>query len=72
MSPDLLAGTGLGYKFEDSRIVRFDAFNLLNQEASQIDYFCGPRLASETGEVENIHFHRLEPRSLRLSLTKQW
>jgi hypothetical protein len=57
---------------EDSRIVRFDAFNLLNQEASPIDYFCGSRLASEAGEVENIHFHPLEPRSFRLSLTKQW
>jgi len=37
MRPDLLAGTGLGYKFEDSRSMRFDAFNLLNREASQID-----------------------------------
>jgi hypothetical protein len=29
----------LGYKFEDGLIVRVDGFNLLNQEASQIDYF---------------------------------
>lgn len=72
MRPDLLAGTGLGYKFEDSRSMRFDAFNLLNREASQIDYVCRSRLASETGEVEDIHFHPLEPRSFRLSLTKQW
>jgi hypothetical protein len=50
----------------------FDAFNLLNQEASQIDYVCRSRLASETGEVEGIHFHPLESRSFRLSLTKQW
>ena len=62
----------LGYKFEDGLIVRVDAFNLLNQEASQIDYFYGARLASEPGEVEDIHFHPLEPRSFRLSLTKQW
>ena len=58
-----------------SRIVEscaFDAFNLLNREASQIDYVCRSRLASETGEVEDIHFHPLEPRSFRLSLTKQW
>jgi hypothetical protein len=62
----------LGYKFEDGLIVRVDGFNLLNQEASQIDYFYGSRLASELGEVEDIHFHPLEPRSFRLSLTKQW
>jgi hypothetical protein len=51
----------LGYKFEDGLIVRLDGFNLLNQEASQIDYFYGSRLASEAGEVEDIHFHPLEP-----------
>ena len=62
----------LGYKFEDGLIVRVDGFNLLNQEASQIDYFYGSRLASEPGEIEDIHFHPLEPRSFRLSLTKQW
>ena len=28
--------------------------------------------ASELGEVEDIHFHPLEPRFFRLSLTKQW
>jgi hypothetical protein len=38
----------LGYKFEDGLIVRVDGFNLLNQGASQIDYFYGSRLASET------------------------
>jgi hypothetical protein len=52
--------------------VRVDGFNLLNQEASQIDYFYGSRLAFEPSEVEDIHFHPLEPRSFRLSLTKQW
>jgi hypothetical protein len=62
----------LGYKFEDGLIVRVDGFNLFNQVASQIDYFHGSRLASEPGEVEDIHFHPLEPRSFRLSLTKQW
>jgi outer membrane receptor protein involved in Fe transport len=62
----------LGYKFEDGLIVRVDGFNLLNREASQFDYFYGSRLASEPGEVEDIHFHPLEPRSFRLSLTKQW
>jgi hypothetical protein len=46
--------------------------NLLNQEASQIDYFYGSRVASEPGEVEDVHIHPLEPRSFRLSLTQQW
>ena len=62
----------LGYKFDDGCIVRVDGFNLLNEQASQIDYFYGSRLASEPAEVEDMHFHPLEPRSFRLSLTKQW
>jgi hypothetical protein len=62
----------LGYKFDDGLIVRVDGFNLLNEEASQIDYFYASRLASEPAEVDDIHFHPLEPRSFRLSLTKQW
>jgi hypothetical protein len=62
----------LGYKFDDRLIVRVDPFNLLNEQASQIDYFYDSRLASEPGEVEDIDFHPLEPKSLRLSVTKQW
>jgi hypothetical protein len=58
----------LGYKFEYGLIVRLDAFNLLNQEASQIDHFYGSRLAFEPSEVQDVHFHPLEPRSFRL----QW
>jgi outer membrane receptor protein involved in Fe transport len=56
----------LGYKFDDGLIVRVDGFNLLNEQASQIDYFYGSRLASEPGEAEDMHFHPLEPRSFRL------
>ena len=40
----------LGYKFDDGCIVRVDGFNLLNEQASQIDYFYGSRLASEPAE----------------------
>jgi outer membrane receptor protein involved in Fe transport len=62
----------LGYKFDDGLIVRVDGFNLLNEKSSQIDYYYASRLASEAAEVNDIHFHPLEPRSFRLSLTKQW
>jgi len=62
----------LGYKFEDGLIVRLDGFNLLNQEASQVDYFYASRLSSEPAEVEDILFHPLEPRSFRLLVTKHW
>jgi hypothetical protein len=63
----------LGYKFSDTFIARLDGFNLLNQKASQIDYSYASRLRSEIGApdgVNDIHFHPLEPASVRLTLTK--
>jgi hypothetical protein len=54
-------------------IVRLDAFNLLNADASQIDYYYTSRLPGEpAGGVDDVHFHPLEPRSFRLSATMQW
>ncbi|MGE0630409.1 MAG: TonB-dependent receptor, partial [Hyphomicrobiaceae bacterium] len=63
----------IGYKFSDTFIARLDGFNLLNQKASQIDYYYASRLQSEVGAVsgvDDIHFHPLEPTSVRLTLTK--
>lgn len=63
----------LGYKFADGLSVRLDGFNLLNEKASQIDYFYTSRLPGEPGSgVDDIHFHPLEPRSYRLVITKQF
>ena len=62
----------LGYKFADGLIVRVDGFNLLNEQSHQIDYYYASRLAAEPGEVDDIHFHPLEPRSFRLSVRKEF
>lgn len=63
----------LGYKFANGLIVRLDAFNLLDAQASQIDYFYASRLPGEpAGGIEDKHFHPMEPRSFRLSATMQW
>lgn len=63
----------LGYKFAIGLIARVDVFNLLDQKASQIDYYYASRLAGEAAAgVGDIHVHPLEPRSFRLSLTKQF
>jgi hypothetical protein len=52
---------------------RDDGFNLLNADASQIDYYYTSRLPGEPAAgIDEVHFHPLEPRSFRLSLTKQW
>ncbi len=63
----------LGYKFSDTFMARLDGFNLLNQKASQIDYYYASRLRGEIGFVDgvnDIHFHPLEPASVRLTVTK--
>lgn len=71
--PTTTVSARIGYKFDDGLIVRLDGFNLLNQDASQIDYYYASRLGGEPAAgVDDIHFHPLEPRSFRLSLTKQW
>ncbi|WP_439544222.1 TonB-dependent receptor [Hyphomicrobium sp.] len=62
----------IGYRFDDGLIARLDGYNLFDETASQIDYYYASQLASEAGPVDDIHFHPLEPRSFRLSLTKQW
>lgn len=63
----------LGYRFNDGLVVRLDGYNLLDQTASQIDYYYASRLPGEPADgVEDIHFHPMEPRSFRLSLTKEW
>lgn len=65
-STTLLSGR-IGYKFEKKLRLQFDAFNLLNRRASQIDYAYQSQLKGEAAPVNDVHFHPTEPRSVRLS-----
>jgi len=48
---------------------RVDAFNLLNSRDYDIAYFYTSRLPGEPDEgVDDVHFHPLEPRSVRFAL----
>ena len=45
-------------------------FNLFDRKASDIDYYYASRLPGEPpGGVNDVHFHPVEPRSVRLTLT---
>ncbi len=56
-----------------NRLLLVDDFNLFDAKASQIDYFYTSRLPGEpAADVDDIHFHPVEPRSFRLSATMQW
>ncbi len=65
-----LAYLRVGYKVTPSVKVALDVFNLFDRKASDIDYYYASRLKGEPAAgVNDIHFHPVEPRSLRLTLT---
>lgn len=61
----------LGYIFDNGIKLNLDVFNILNTQASQIDYFYTSRLPGEPAEgVADRHFHPVEPTAFRLTLAK--
>ena len=65
-----LASLRAGYKINQNWKMALDVFNLFDQEANTIDYFYTSRLRGEPAAgVDDIHFHPVEPRELRLTLT---
>ena len=65
-----LAYLRVGYKITTDVKVAVDVFNLFNRKASDIDYYYASQLPGEpVGGVNDIHFHPVEPRSFRVTLT---
>ena len=64
-----LAYARLGYKVAANTKLTLDVFNLFDKQASDIDYYYQSRLNGEAAEgVNDIHFHPVEPRTVRLTL----
>ncbi len=60
----------VGYQFSRTTKLALDVFNLFDSKASDIDYYYVSRLKGEPAEgVADRHFHPVEPRSVRLTLT---
>jgi hypothetical protein len=60
----------IGYNLPNGLSLTLDAFNLLDSRDSDIQYFYASRLPGEPEEgVEDIHFHPMEKRSVRLTAT---
>ncbi len=58
-----------GYSFLENLDIRLDVFNLFNSNDNDISYFFESRLPGEPmGGVSDVHFHSVEPRTIRLSL----
>jgi hypothetical protein len=65
-----LAYLRVGYKITKGVKLALDVFNLLDRKASDIDYYYASRLKGEPVDgVNDIHFHPVEPRNVRLTLT---
>jgi hypothetical protein len=61
----------VGYVFDSGIKLNLDIFNILNTQASQIDYFYASRLPGEPAAgVADRHFHPVEPTAVRLTLAK--
>jgi hypothetical protein len=69
--PTTLAYLRAGYRFDPKTKVALDVFNLFDRKASDIDYYYASRLKGEPADgVNDVHFHPVEPRSLRLTLSR--
>src|SRR5262249_3411898 len=72
-APTLLLNAEAGYQFAQGYKLSLAAFNLLDSQEHDIDYYYASRLPGEpSGGVEDIHFHPVEPAQLRLSLSMQF
>ena len=64
-----LVNARVGYAFDKRVRLQMDVFNLFNRQDHDIDYFYASRLPGEAAAgVNDVHFHPVEPRSVRLSL----
>jgi outer membrane receptor protein involved in Fe transport len=62
----------VGYRIGKGLQLELEAFNLTNRRDSAIDYYYASQLAAELSPRDDIHFHPIEPRSLRMTLTRTW
>lgn len=62
----------IAYRIDRTLRVELEGYNLANRRDSAIDYYYASRLPGEAQPVDDIHFHPVESRSLRLTLVKNF
>jgi outer membrane receptor protein involved in Fe transport len=68
-TPTTLVNASLGYAIGPTRITA-SVLNVLGSRARDVQYFYASRLAGEAADgVEDVHFHPVEPRQLRLGVS---
>lgn len=69
-SSSSLVNAEIGYEFASGLDLALQVFNVFDREDSDIEYFYASRLPGEpAGGVEDVHFHPVEGRSVRLRTT---
>ena len=61
-----------GYAFDKKTRLSVDLYNLFNAKHNDVDYFYASRLRGEAAAVSDFHFHPVESRAVRLTLTMNY
>jgi hypothetical protein len=72
-APSTLVTAQLGVNLTSRVQLKLDVFNLLDAEASDVDYFYASRLPGEPDEgVDDVHTHPVEPRTIRVGISARF
>jgi outer membrane receptor protein involved in Fe transport len=64
-----LTNLRVGYKINKMWRAHLDVYNLFDRDDDDITYFYESQLQGEPGPVEDFHFHPVEPRTLRFTVS---
>jgi TonB dependent receptor-like, beta-barrel/TonB-dependent Receptor Plug Domain len=67
--PSLQVDATAGYHFTPALSGTVTIFNLLDRQDDDIEYYYASQLRGEPAPVNDLHFHPMEPRSVRVSLS---
>jgi outer membrane receptor protein involved in Fe transport len=62
----------VGYAFDKKMKLSLDVYNLFNAKHNDVDYFYQSQLRGEAAPVSDFHFHPVERRAIRLTLTANY
>jgi outer membrane receptor protein involved in Fe transport len=67
--PTTIVNLEAGYRFSDRYTVSAAVYNVFDSKDNDITYFYESQLVNEAEPVADIHFHPVEPRTFRVTLT---
>lgn len=70
--PTTLVNLEAGYHISDSMKVSAAVFNVFDSDDNDITYFYESQLPGEAAPSEDIHFHPVEPRTVRVTVTRRF